>query len=124
MNKPDNIDWRKLLEDIQKKSFLSQTEIAEICGVARQTVSNWKKGFRNPGYQAKRKLLELAHGCGKEISSKNGTTAKIPKFISIAELQNADTEYATIKKVFDRLTPRYRRELLDFGEFLTLKTSE
>jgi hypothetical protein len=30
---------------------------AEICGVARQTVSNWKKGFRNPGYQAKRKLL-------------------------------------------------------------------
>ena len=47
-------DWSALVTRIQERMFLSQLDIADRCGVARQTVSAWMNKRRAPGLYAKR----------------------------------------------------------------------
>lgn len=62
MNKVEkDTDWRSLVIAVLRNRCLSQNELAEICGTAQQTVSNWVTGIRVPNYRSKRKILELSN---------------------------------------------------------------
>lgn len=60
----DAIDWAILVQRIQERMYLAQQDIADRCGVARQTVSAWLHGRRKPGLYAKRELVMLAAEAG------------------------------------------------------------
>lgn len=100
---------------------MSQSEIASYCGVARQSVTNWKSGLRNPGYYARRKLLELEEKCGmlpgKPVKSNlNNISEKSDK-----DYAKGLDELKRLKIVFSRLTPEKRVMLIDYGEYLLCK---
>ena len=47
--------------------FHSQAEIAAICKVTQQSISNWKVGIRFPNSFSKRQLTEILSGAGRSI---------------------------------------------------------
>lgn len=51
------ITWR--LKKLRKNEGLNQSELAEILGVKRNTVSTWERGTRVPDYSTLRKLVQL-----------------------------------------------------------------
>jgi len=56
--------WAKATVTIMDRLRLTQTELAERCEVAQQSVSGWKMGTRKPGRSAQRHLVRLARAAG------------------------------------------------------------
>lgn len=113
--KTNEINWQELLSKIQAKLYLSQSDIARHCDVAKQTVSNWKTGFRNLGYHAKRRLVRLAS---------EGGILDIDKAIGNQTEQNAckrDKKYYILENLYDQLPPDCREEVIDFARFIVNK---
>ena len=112
MKKRSQMNWQKKVDEIQERLIMSQLEIAEYCGVVRQCVSNWKTGFRKPGYHARRKLTELiarmdsAHSVTAVPSGKDGT-----------QDNDAETMLKTISSVFMELGISQKKEIFEFVLF-------
>ena len=121
MKDQEKNNWPERIRKIQEDLLMSQSEIATYCGVARQSVTNWKSGFRNPGYYARRKLLELEEKCGNipgkpDKSNLTGISEKSDK-----DYAEGLGEFKRLKIVFRRLTPEKRVMLIDYGEYLLCK---
>ena len=112
--KSKKVDWAKLIVDIQDKLIMSQAEIADHCGVVRQCVSNWKIGYRLPGYHAKRKLLELVE--------KKTRKEKISDIRSAYQEESTDDPskvQKTIISLVKDMDATSQKEVLDFVVFKT-----
>ena len=60
------MDLGERLRKMRKKSNMSATEVAEILGVSKSTISNYENGIRKPGID---KLLELTKIYGVSIQT-------------------------------------------------------
>ncbi len=123
IKKASRLEWPKKINEIQKQLIMSQADIADYCGVVRQCVSNWKTGYRVPGYHAKRKLVELTAKMDNAypspaISPRKGKTSELNSTYSQI-MQNNDTEtmLKTISNIFKKLDSEQRREVFEFVIF-------
>jgi transcriptional regulator with XRE-family HTH domain len=103
-------DWSKLVVRIQERMFLSQLDIADRCGVARQTVSAWTNNRRGPGLYAKRALLELAAEAGV-LDESEAPAGVMPG--EHDELRDARQLHTLLKQ----MTPESREEVLEYARF-------
>jgi hypothetical protein len=94
-------DWSALVTRIQERMFLSQLDIADRCGVARQTA---------PGLYAKRALLELAAEAGV-LDESEAPTGIMPG--ERDELRDARQLHTLLKQ----MSPESREEVLEFARF-------
>jgi len=109
-NRKGDHDWSALVTRIQERMFLSQLDIADRCGVARQTVSAWMNNRRAPGLYAKRALLELAAEAGV-LDESEAPTGTVPG--NRDELHDARQLHTLLKQMSEQA----REEVLDFARF-------
>jgi transcriptional regulator with XRE-family HTH domain len=108
------INWSKLVIYILEDLFFSQKELAELCNVTQQSISNWKMEVRSPGPYAKRKLTEIAENHGIRPSSfrRSGNTTKdITK----------DGNLLALIEIYNELPEDSLELLLDFARFLSMR---
>jgi transcriptional regulator with XRE-family HTH domain len=86
---PKGKDFSKVLCTAMRKQNLSQFEVAEMMGVAQQTVSNWKLGTRKPRPIHKRKLLQMA-GLGAAPAPKGQETGEAEETIGLIRTRLAE----------------------------------
>ena len=103
-------DWSALVTRIQERMYLSQLDIADRCGVARQTVSAWMNKRRAPGLYAKRALLELAAEAGVLDES------EAPAGVMPGEHDELKTA-RQLQTLLKQMTPESREEVLEFARF-------
>lgn len=116
-------NWADLIGDVQEKYLLSQAEIASICGVAQQTVSSWKVGIRNPGFRAKRKILQLIAEKKSYKSDKGYIVNGIPTWQTSEKLlayANEDLNSTFVAK-FKSLSKQEQIQVLEFCDSLLSK---
>jgi len=120
--KTEEINWSKTIDEIQSTLIMSQTDIASHCGVVRQSVSNWKIGYRLPGYHARRKLLELKTRTDIENKMKDNSfyrdkTAEPITAYSIDDINDDSKMLSAISNIFKTLDALKKREVLEFMIF-------
>jgi transcriptional regulator with XRE-family HTH domain len=111
------IDWHLVISELLKR--LSQQELAELCGVSQQNISNWKNRKVKLRTPAKQKLSEIAQQEGIDVS-KFETAPKeytIPKHL---EKGNAK-DLARIFEVYREMSKGSRAELLGYVNSLVKK---
>ena len=116
--KAEDINWSKMIDEIQSSLIISQMEIASHCGCVRQSVSNWKIGYRQPGYHARRKLLELKSRSDIESKLKGNVTYRNKTSETVTDYSFDDSKtLSTISDIFKTLDALQKREVLEFIRF-------
>ena len=108
------INWSKLVIYILEDLFFSQKELAELCNVTQQSISNWKMKVRSPGPYAKRKLTEIAENNGIRLSSFR-RTENATKDIS------KDGNLLALIEIYNELPEESLELLIDFARFLSMR---
>jgi transcriptional regulator with XRE-family HTH domain len=67
------------LKRLREEALLSQTELAQLCGVSRHTIWKWEHGQGAPSPAHRRKLVEIFRKEPKELLEAIETTAKAPQ---------------------------------------------
>lgn len=104
------IDWSKIVIFLLDELFFAQKELAEVCNVTQQSVSNWKNKVRDPSPQAKRKLIEMLDG--KEI--------RINTFYSDYDPKQQIEKDDSVKELFElyHAIPKQKKEfILELARF-------
>jgi transcriptional regulator with XRE-family HTH domain len=96
-----------ILEDL----FFSQKELAELCNVTQQSISNWKMQVRSPGPYAKRKLTEIAEANGLKLSA-------FRKYEDPVRDMNKDGALFELIEIYNELPPDSLDLLMEFARFL------
>jgi len=103
------VDWSKLVAVVLDDLLYSQKELADVCKVTQQTVSNWRNGIRNPSVYSKRQMVKILNETGIEIPSDNrpyGLRRNLPR-----------TDLEELSEIFKALNESRRRALLEFAKF-------
>lgn len=124
------VDWAVLVKRIQERMYLSQMDISQRCGVARQTVSAWLHRRRMPGLYAKRELIILAAEAGvlDDVAEPGQTEGQqplrrnIPAWLFNKEEQGDATgvdsvDARQLRVLLDQLPEQAREEVLEFARF-------
>ncbi len=116
-----DINWSFLVEKLLGTLMLSQSELARLCRVSQQSVSNWKNGKREPEIYAKRKLLEIFQensltlyplSAHEDIAEyKTGDNAALDK--SEQAPAYADVAVAEFFDIYEKLPSSKKRELIE-----------
>lgn len=64
------------LKRLREEALLSQTELAELCGVSRHTIWKWEHGQVGPSPAHRRKLAEIFRKEPKELLEAVEATAQ------------------------------------------------
>lgn len=119
------VDWAGVVAAVLDRLLLTQTELAERCKVAQQTVSGWKTGARTPGRYAQRRLVELAHEAGvpepnppyaSEVAPALGSADQSPAKPGTGKGADAALKAEWVR-LLEALSEAERRELLDYARF-------
>ena len=105
------INWSKLVTYILEDLFFSQKELAELCNVTQQSISNWKMQVRSPGPYAKRKLTEIAEANGLKLSV-------FRKYEDPVREMNKDSALFELIEIYNELPPGALDTLIEFAHFL------
>lgn len=119
------MDWTSLVRKLLDDLMLSQSELARLCSVSQQSVSNWRNGKREPEVYAKRKLLQIFQD------------NSIKLYDNEIEAAEAKTEYTAVKSqppapqpsgtgktkpysnefidIFEKMPPSKQRELAEIA---------
>ena len=110
------LDWHLLSKDLMNGLFLSQQELADLCKVSQQSISNWKRGFRNPGVFARQKLFELAQKEKIDLSKyeTNSTRDAITKLIA----KDNGKEITRLLDIYQKMSKGARIKFLRYGNSL------
>ena len=110
------LDWHLLSKDLMNGLFLSQQELADLCKVSQQSISNWKRGFRNPGVFARQKLFELAQKEKIDLSKyeTNSTRDAITKLIA----KDNGKEITRLLDIYQKISKGARIKFLRYGNSL------
>ena len=60
------------LQDLRKKQNLSQEQLVEKIGVARQTISKWELGESAPDLEQSKKLSQIFNVIDADVTSRGG----------------------------------------------------
>ncbi len=120
----DKVDWAGVVNAILDRLLLTQTELAERCKVAQQTVSGWKTGVRTPGRYAQRQLVQLAHEAGlPELPYAMfpvriaGIAEQLSTGKPAAGKGGESAQKAEWVRLLETLPESERRELLEYARF-------
>jgi len=105
------MNWSKLVTYILEDLFYSQKELAELCNVTQQSISNWKMRVRSPGPYAKRKLTEIAESNGIRLSV-------FRKYEDPVREVNKDGVLFELIEIYNELAPEGLDTLMEFARFL------
>lgn len=94
-------DWPRLSKDLMEGLFLSQQELASLCKVSQQSISNWETGLRNPGMFAKMKLFHLAKKKKFDLSK-----------------YEVDDENTKLLELFNKMSKKNKIKFLQYGSRL------
>jgi transcriptional regulator with XRE-family HTH domain len=103
------VDWSKLVAVILDDLLYSQKELAKICKVTQQTVSNWRNGIRNPSVYSKRQMVKILNESGIDVPADNrpyGLRKNLPK-----------TDVEELVGIFKSMNESRRRAVLEFAKF-------
>ena len=109
------INWSKLVVYILEDLFFSQKELAELCNVTQQSISNWKMQVRSPGPYAKRKLTEIAENNGISLSS-------FRKINTSQKEISKDSKLLELIETYNELPEDASELLIEFAHFLYMRT--
>lgn len=54
-----HMDYQKQLKRIREELLITQTELAEMLGVAFATINRWERGHHEPSIRQKRKIRDF-----------------------------------------------------------------
>ena len=116
----DSIDWSRLIVALSERLIISQTELAQRCDVAQQTVSSWKTGKNSPGIYARRQLMKLADEAGLSIA----LFSRSPEYYGGVEKRNGDAvaqglseDVMEFARFFQKLPRNIQDEVRAFAAF-------
>lgn len=95
------MNFKKNLKQMRKKHGWKKAELAEKCGVSKDTISNWEKGKAKPTIE---ELISLANAL-------NVTTDTV--------LRNDSTEVQEKEKVYKDIMPRICRMISNYDSYKT-----
>ena len=107
-----NVNWSVLVKHILDGFILSQKELADLCGVTQQTVSNWVKNNSNPGSFARRKLLDIVENSLDRIND-----------LSLRENENKTESESPVQNVkifaelLEQVNSQVRKERLELLKY-------
>ena len=113
----EELNWSKLTDDLLENLVVTQTDLAEMCMVTQQSISNWKNGVRSPGVFARKKLFGLIEESSLNLESyalKEGDTSKMRPRKMHASLPEDVANFAMRLSAFSR---KKRREAIAVAEF-------
>ncbi len=113
------MNWSLLTDDILESLVLNQTELAELCKVSQQSISNWRSGIRNPGVEARSILRNLGTKAKLNLkdyqliapSKKKNTSAIYNNSMISDDLLDFANKLSTLPK-------KERNKIIDLAEFL------
>jgi len=103
-----NIDWRHVISELLDRLLLTEKDFARLCGVSRQTVSNWKHGRRSPGVYSRKKMLEIMEKMKIEVGDLSSPGKG---------LKTRDKDVKTLVEIYGRLPDSRKKELLNFARY-------
>ena len=112
-----NLNWNRLTDDILEAMVINQSQLAEICKITQQSVSNWKTGSRSPGVYARNQLRQLAQENGLDIENYKNTKV-MPE---MADLLNLNEDVLNIALKLSALPSSQQSKVLEMTEFLINK---
>ncbi len=110
------LDWHLLAKDLLNGLFLSQQDLAELCKVSQQSISNWKNKTRNPGIFARQMLFKLAQKekldlSKYEVDNVNNTIAR--------QLEKGNSkEISRLLEIYGKMSNKARVKFLRYGNTL------
>ena len=108
------INWSNLVIYILEDLYFSQKELAELCNVTQQSISNWKMQVRSPGPYAKRKLTEIAEANGISLSN-------FRKIDSSQKEISKDGKLLELIEAYHELSQDDTELLIEFAHFLAMR---
>lgn len=116
------MDWTSLVRKLLDDLMLSQSELARLCSVSQQSVSNWRNGKREPEVYAKRKLLQIFQENSMKLYNQELSTAEEKTTYSI----QPDAPTTTVEKkagsypqefidIFEKMPASKQRELSEIA---------
>ena len=110
------LDWHLLARELMDGLFLSQQDLAERCRVSQQSISNWKRGFRNPGIYARQKLFELAQKEKIDLGKYElaGSMSSIAKYLE----KDNGKEIVRLLNIYQKMSKGARIKFLRYGNTL------
>jgi PAS domain S-box-containing protein len=109
-----SVDWSVLVKHILDGFILSQKELADLCGVTQQTVSNWVKNNSSPGSFARRKLLDIVENSLDRI---NDLSLRENEIRTESELPAKNVKiFAELLEQVNSQVKKERLELLKYQE--------
>ena len=113
----EELDWSKLTDDLLENLVVTQTDLAEMCMVTQQSISNWKNGVRSPGIFARKKLFGLIEKSSLKIDKyalKEGDSSRKRPRKMQANLPEDVANFALKLSAFSK---KKRREAIAVAEF-------
>ncbi len=113
------MNWASLTDDILETLVLNQTQLAELCKVSQQSVSNWRSGIRSPGVYARNTLRTL----GSKAKLNMETYRLVPyqkKKSQSSTVHNGEIsdELLIFARRLSALPKKQRDKIMDLAEFL------
>ncbi|OGV56936.1 MAG: hypothetical protein A2X45_12775 [Lentisphaerae bacterium GWF2_50_93] len=104
----ESIDWRHVVSELLGRLFFTENEFARLCGVSRQTVSNWKRGSRSPGIYSRKKMFEIMEKLNVDVDDLSA---------SGKGLKTRNKDVKTLVEIYARLPDTRKKELLNFARY-------
>lgn len=112
-----NLNWSQLTDDILEKLDINQSELAKLCKVTQQTVSNWKTNTRSPGVYARNKLRELSADAKLKIDKYKIKNADKSGVLGKPDLDLPEEILAFAQRL-DALPKRQKDKILDMASYM------
>jgi len=114
-----NVDWPQLVKAILETLIITQSQMAERCGVSQQTVSTWKRAKRTPNIYSQRQLANLAQEAGINLIFFTEAPSRALPIHETATRDDAGPrqELLDFARYLERAPEDIRREVIEFARF-------
>jgi len=104
----EGIDWRRVVSELLGRLLVTEKEFAKLCGVSRQSVSNWKRGSRSPGIYSRKKMFEIMENLKVDVDELSASE-------KVSKTRGRDVK--TLVEIYGRLPEPRKKELLNFARY-------
>ena len=126
-NKVKYLNWGLLTDDVLEVLVMNQTQLATVCRVTQQSVSNWKTGVRSPGVFARNELRRLAKDA--KLSIDDYKKSRLSRKTKNKSRDNNGNELSMPDDIFafairlSNISKNRRNKIIDMAEFIITRGS-
>ena len=113
----EEFDWSRLTDDLLENLVVTQTDLAEMCMVTQQSISNWKNGVRSPGSFARKKLFGLIDKSSLRLEKYALAEGDLSKKRQRKMQTNLPEDVASFAMKLSTFSKKKRREAIAVAEF-------